>query len=257
MPSVYAHYRFGKQALPTLPGDARQCIQRFRRMYEMGQQGPDLFFYYNPFWKTAPGELGKQFHSQTGQEFFARACTQASSEAARAYLYGLLGHYCLDAICHPFVNKKVASGEAGHVALESDFERYLMAADDNKHQQNHKIRNKIKLTRGECVTVAAFYPPATPGNVNQGVRFMAFAKRFLSSKNQEKREKLLKKIKPALCDHLIPEEPVEAYARMDSELLARYNRAVKEYPQMLEQLMAHMNTGEPLGEAFAATFDGV
>ena len=96
MPASYAHYRFGKQVLPTLPADVRQCIQRFRRLYDMGLQGPDFFFYYNPVMKTAVGGLGEHFHSQTGQVFFDHACKAASSEAARAYLYGLLCHYCLD-----------------------------------------------------------------------------------------------------------------------------------------------------------------
>ena len=121
MPATYAHYRFGKLLLPTLPGDVRQCIQRFRRMYDLGLQGPDFFFFYNPFVKTATGTLGSVFHHQTGQEFFPTACKAATSDAARAYLYGLLGHYCLDSICHPFVNRLVTIGEAQHILLESEF----------------------------------------------------------------------------------------------------------------------------------------
>lgn len=254
MPASYAHYRFGKLLIPDLPADVRQCVHRFRRLYDMGLQGPDFFFYYNPLMKTSVGSLGGQFHSQTGQEFFTRACGQVSSEAARAYLYGLLGHYCLDSACHPFVESKVASGEAGHVALESEFDRYLMEKDGLVPPHTQDISPHIKLTRGECVTVAGFYPPATPANVNQSVHFMAFALRFLSSKNRKRVRRLLTRIKPSLCDSLIPERPVEAFARMDSELLARYNRALKHYLLLLEQLTAHMRTGEPLGEDFEVTF---
>ena len=53
MTANYAHYRFGKQLLPQLPADVRQCIQRFRRMYDMGLHGPDIFFYHNPLMKSA------------------------------------------------------------------------------------------------------------------------------------------------------------------------------------------------------------
>ena len=70
MPASYAHYRFGKLLLPQLPADVRQTIQRFRRMYDLGLQGPDFFFYYNIFMKTSTGALGSTFHRQTGQEFF-------------------------------------------------------------------------------------------------------------------------------------------------------------------------------------------
>ena len=103
MPANYAHYRFGKQLLSGMCPNDRRSIQRFRRLYDMGLHGPDIFFYYNPLIKTATGQLGGVFHAQSGQEFFARVCAQAGSEAGRVYLLGLLGHYCLDSVCHPYV----------------------------------------------------------------------------------------------------------------------------------------------------------
>ena len=41
---------------------------------------------------------------------------------------------------------------------------------------------------------------------------------------------------------------------MDSELLARFNRAAKGYPERLEWLRAFQNQGQPLGDDFLATF---
>lgn len=256
MPASYAHYRFGKQLLPQLPADVRQCIQRFRRMYDVGLHGPDIFFYHNPFLDTAAGRLAKQYHRQSGQEVFTRACATADSEAARAYLYGLLAHYCLDTACHPFINKMVQTGEAGHIKLEAEFDRYLMAMDGIPEPHRHDITRHMKLTRGECMTAATFYPPATGAEVSQSVRFMAFAIRFLAGGSREKREKLLRKLKPSICDFFIPEEPVTAYTRMDSELLARFGRAQKQYLQLLTQLEACRKNGEPLGEDFLPTFGG-
>lgn len=257
MPSFYAHYRFGKQVLPGLPGDAFQCIRRFRPLFDVGLQGPDFFFYYNPVVKTNVGSLGGVFHGQSGREFFTRACAKADSEAGRAYLYGLLGHYCLDATAHPFVDKMDSEGQARHVALESEFDRFLMAMDGLPDPHAQDLSGHAKLTRGECVTVAAFFPPATPQNVHQSVRFMSAALRFLSGKNRKRTRFLLNRVKPSLCDSLVPESPVEEYARMDSELLARFNRAAKAYPDLLAQLTAHMERGDPLGEAFAPNFEGV
>ena len=254
MPANYAHYRFGKQVLPALPANVRQCIQRFRRMYDVGLHGPDIFFYYNPLAKTAVGDLGNQFHAQTGQEFFTRVCSQADSEAARAYLYGLLGHYCLDSICHPFVQKMVNIGEATHVALESEFERHLLQKDGLIPPHTQDCTRHMKLTRGECMTVAGFYPPATGGNVSQSVRIMAWGSRFLTNPNRERTEKLLKKVKPSILENLIPEEEVPDFAFMIGELQDLYDKAVEQYPILLDQLLTHMKTGEPLGEAFAPDF---
>ena len=104
------------------------------------------------------------------------------------------------------------------------------------------------------MTVAEFFPGATGANVNRGVRNMIFALNFLSSKNRKGRERLLKLINANLLDNLVPRRGLPVYARMDSELLARFNRQVRRYPEMLRQIQEHMQTGEALGEDFQATF---
>lgn len=255
MPACYAHYRFGREALPNLPANARQCIQRFRRMYDMGLQGPDIFFYsWNPLSKVKGPDLARTFHRQSGQEFFTRACTQADTEAAQAYLYGLLGHYCLDSICHPFVHRMVEIGEARHVALESEFERYLMERDGLASPHTQDRSSRVKLTRGECMTVAAFYPPATGGMVSGSVRSMAFSLKFLAGSDREKIEKILNRLNSALPDQMIPESEVEDYAFQIGELQELYDQALARFPELVRQLQDHAKTGEPLGEDFLAAF---
>lgn len=252
MPAGYAHYSFGKAVLPTLPGDVRQCIQRFRRMFDMGLQGPDFFFHYNRIVKNRILKLGSAYHGQTGKEFFTRACSVADSEAARAYLYGVLCHYCLDSACHPFIHQTEREGKISHVGLESEFDRFLLERDALPY--THSIAKHVKLTRGECMTVARFYPPATGGNVHWATRLMAFDNNFLTGGNREKRERLLKRFSPKLVDYMIPLTPRADCQRMVSELLARYNRCLRQYPVMLESLRAHMETGLELGELFEGKF---
>ena len=254
MPASYAHYRFGKLLLPNLPADARQTIQRFRRMYDVGLQGPDFFFYYNPFMDTATGKLGSVFHRQTGQEFFPVACRAATSEAAKAYLYGLLGHYCLDSICHPFVNRLVKIGEAKHVPLESEFERFLLTLDGAASPETFDMSKHLDLTRGECMTVAAFYPGTTGGKVAQGIRFMALSTRFLAHPNRARQTRILQKIKPSLCDYMIPAEENADLAPYIRELHDLYGQALERYPLLLQQVTDHLQTGADFDETFAADF---
>ena len=254
MPASYAHYRFGKLLLPNLPSEDRQCIQRFRRMYDMGLQGPDFFFFYNPFLKTATGQLGSVFHHQTGQAFFPVACKAASSEAARAYLYGLLGHYCLDSVCHPFVNRLVQIEEAEHIPLESEFERFLLTLDGEGSPETYDTSKFIKLTRGECMSVAAFYPGSTGGKVFRGIRFMALFSRFLSHPNRTLQTKILQAIKPGLCDYLIPAAESEDLAPYIRELYDLYGQALERYPRLLAQVKQHLQTGEAFGEEFTPDF---
>ena len=251
MPANYAHHRFGRQVLKTMPPQARQCVQRFRRMYDLGLHGPDIFFYYNPFWKTAPGELGNVLHRLTGDVFFPAACKAAGSEAAQAYLYGLLGHYCLDSHCHPYIQQLVDIGEAEHVLLESEFDRSLLVRDGEESPQTYDLSKKIHLTRGECMTVAEFYPGATGANISRSVKGMAFAIRFLAN---PRREKLLRKLGLSFADNMIPAKENEELALYVSELSGLYEAAREAYPRMLEQLLVHMESGEVLGEDFIRDF---
>ena len=113
----------------------------------------------------------------------------------------------------------------------------------------------MRLTRGECVTVALFYPPATPANINACVRNMARATRFLVSKNRKRVQRLLHLThNPYVEDQLMPDHGSDRWLWMDSEMLVLYNRALKRYPGLLSQLDEHMRTGEPLGEDFVPAF---
>lgn len=251
MPASYAHYRFGKLLLPNLPSDVRQTIQRFRRMYDLGLQGPDFFFYYNILMKTSTGSLGSTFHRQTGQEFFPVACKAATSDAAKAYLYGLLGHYCLDSTCHPFVNQLARIGEAKHVPLESEFERFLLARDGEASPQTFDMRKYLRLTRGECMTVADFYPGTTGGKVFRSVRSMAFLTGILVHPGNGP---ILRKYIPSLWEHSIPAQENPELAPYIPELHDLYGQALERYPELLSQLTAYLQSGTDLGEDFAPDF---
>ena len=153
------------------------------------------------------------------------------------------------------MEKKEADGSARHVELESEFDRYLLEADGVVLPHTYDGSAHMRLTRGECVTVALFYPPATPANVNTCVRNMARATRFLVGKNRKHVRRLLRLTRsPAIEDQLMPEQGSDRWLWMDSEMLVLYNRALKRYPVLLNQLDEYMRTGEPLGEDFAPAF---
>ena len=254
MPASYAHYRFGKELLPVLPDEVRKTVQRFRRMYDAGLQGPDFFFYYSPFWKTATGALGSSFHHQSGQEFFPVACKAATSEAAKAYLYGLLGHYCLDSLCHPLVNRLDQIGEAAHVPLESEFERYLLLKDREPEPHLFNAGKFLKLTRGEAATVAAFYPGTTGGAVGHSVRSMALFLKLLAHPNRKLQRQILEKTYPKLLEFRIPEESSDDLALYVSELFDLYTQALEKYPLLLTEVTAHLQTQDDFSEAFTPSF---
>ncbi len=254
MPASYAHYRFGRLLLPGLPSDIRQCIQRFRRMYDAGLQGPDFFFYFSPGLNTATFALGHSYHMQSGREFFSTACALADSEAAKAYLYGLLGHYCLDSVIHPYVDRLVAAGEAEHVPLESELERFLMEKDGISSPHTFHRGELFRLTRGECVTAAKCYPGVTGGQVSHSISVMALCTRLLAHPNRKLQEWVLNRTVPQFLDHRIPTALSDEQAVYVSELYDLYNQALDAYPMLLAALVAHLSTGETLPDAFIPSF---
>lgn len=260
MPSQYTHYRFGAQLISQLPADIRRTCQRFRQLFDVGLHGPDIFFYHNIFVTDNAVALGHKFHGQTGEEFFTRVCKRLRlepTEAGQAYLYGVLAHYCLDSVCHPFVHEQTADGKIGHTELEKEFDRYLLVKDGKRPPHTFDFSPHMRLTPGECETVADFYAPATPLMVSTSVKNMAAWTKFLQSPQGFRRNTLNTAIKITgnkFAPHVIPRSPNHNCEHLDEPMLALYDQAFALYPVLLDQILAHMDHGEALGEAFQKTF---
>ena len=128
MPANYACHRFGCSAISMLPGDLQRKARLFRRLFNAGLHGPDLFFYYSPWRDTAAGALRDRYHSMSGRDFFSQAAVslkQAPSEGGIAFLYGLLGHYCLMSRLSPLLK----DGPVSATELEVELDRYLLSLD--------------------------------------------------------------------------------------------------------------------------------
>ena len=260
MPSTYAHYRFGAALLPNMPGDVRRTIQRFRRLFDMGLHGPDIFYYYFPIAKSGASFLGIKFHEQTGREFFLRVCRAVRlerSEAAASYLYGVLCHYCLDSYCHPFITAQAQAGTASHVQIETEFDRFLLEADGKVPPQTQDLSRHMRLTPGECETVAKFYPPATAKGVESAIKSMAFFTKLLAAPDGARRTVLGKGmdiLAPVYRGMLMTTGPDPKCAHLDPELMDCYQKAAEAFPEMLSQLLAHMTYSAPFGDEFNEKF---
>ena len=259
MPSGYAHYRFGAQLLPTLPREVREVIGRHRGLFDVGLQGPDLFFYYNPVRKNRIAPLAQRCHAQSGRLFFSRVCKKLGSnpsESALAYLCGLLAHYSLDSLCHPFVYRCTREEAVVHMALETEFDRYLLEKDGKLPPHTQNTGRYIRLSPEECAVAAGFYPDVTPKEMSRCVRNMAWALRQLAKSNL-----LFRKVMAFVLGFtpyrqmLMPEEPDPLCARFDGKLEELYCQALALYPKLLEQIMAYFARGEEPGGEFTPPFD--
>ena len=260
MPATYAHYRMGVALLPTLPADVRRTIQRFRRLFDVGLHGPDIFFYHNPVMRTPIGALGAKFHAQTGREFFQRVCRIArldNSEAAQAYIYGVLCHYVLDSLCHPFILEQAERSPVNHSQIEAEFDRFLLEQDGKIPPESQDLTPHLQLTYGECETLAKFYPGVTTRNVQDSLRNMTAILKLFTAPEGARRTVLSKGLTvlgPNIKGMLLPTAPNPDCAPLDRPLLELYDQAVEAFPLYLNQLRAHMTYNGLFEEEFTKNF---
>ena len=256
MPTEYAHYRFGAQVIPTLPKDLQRSVGRFRRLFDMGLHGPDPFFHYNIFRTTPVGKLGNTMHMETGEVFFTRACRllrRHPSEAGTVFLYGFLGHYCLDSICHPFVHAHTDQGPIGHVELEKEFDRYLLEKDGKTPPHAQDFSDHMRLSRNEAATAAELLG-VTPGQFYRTCHNMALNTRLLAKVNPGLVSAALKHMDKEIAAQQMPDAPNPSCSFLDGEFLQHYDRAVALYPEMARQLTAHIRSQAPFGEEFSKIY---
>ena len=260
MPSTYAHYRFGLAMLPLFPGDSRRTIQRFRRLYDVGLHGPDIFYYQLPGIKTSTSFLGIKYHEQTGQEFFQRVCRairMEKSEAAQAYLYGVLCHYCLDSVCSPYMKALCTNEEIPALQLETELDRYLLEKDGKVPACSQDLTPHLRLTPGEWETVAKFYPPATARNVKESLNNMTFVLKLLATPEGARRTVLSKGVMILGRDFTGAVMGPTANPRCIRHIpgiMEKYREAEEKFPDMLMQVQALMTYNASLDEQFAKTF---
>lgn len=255
MPAAYAHIRFGKEQ--TLPGKYGALPRNFPQLYTVGLQGPDLLFYHNPVFPSAKVREGNRLHRLTGQAFFAQAIAaykKAPSDGALAYLFGVLGHYCLDSRVHPLVNQLVETEKVNHIALETEFDRFLQQKDGLILLPRRRIGRYLRLTRGEQATVAGFYADCGPGSIGWCLGNMRRVYRIAFSQKR-KLAKFILGLGGETGRSLIPTVgPDPRCAHLDEPLMEAYQAAARDYPALAQELIAALEEGAPLGEAFAPTF---
>ncbi len=254
MPSTYAHHAFGVQTLPTLPADIRRPIQRYRELFDLGLQGPDFFFFYQPGKDTPVKKLGRKYHYQTGSEFFGRICRERNrpEEEELSYLYGLMGHYCLDSVCHPLIHQLSEEDSLIHNRVESEFDRYLMAQEGFRRPHFHDRGMYLKCSRHNCEIAARFYPDAKVHQVQEALRTMRLVLGLLTVHPAAKQVvRLMGGAYPGL---LMENHADPACKAVNEQLQERFDTAMQRYPVCLRQLHGHMTFGEPFGEELEGIF---
>ncbi|NLF20841.1 MAG: zinc dependent phospholipase C family protein [Clostridiaceae bacterium] len=134
MPGVFAHYLLGRNVKAVLPAEDKTILELAEGPFVLGLQGPDFFFFGSVFRDKTALEFGEKLHQYSGREVIEKMLSPYKDFSGdivqlppllRGYLMGLVGHFTLDAIAHPYVFS-VQKDESHHLALETDFDAHLL-----------------------------------------------------------------------------------------------------------------------------------
>lgn len=126
MPSIYAHDQFGKQVLSQLDPELQTLIAPYKKAFQIGLQGPDIFSFYRPWKENEISEYTAILHEKPARYMFERGMRFYRDSAEYAYMIGVACHYALDASCHPYIAQYEKESGVPHMEIEAEFEKMLM-----------------------------------------------------------------------------------------------------------------------------------
>lgn len=219
MPGFTTHYIFGMKAYNDMPsGQLKFIIAKYRWLYQLGLQGPDMFFYNIPILRHRDyRNVGSYMHDHHVNLFF-RCCltnmaqikSKQQREQALAYFCGYLGHYISDYTCHPFVYSRIGYDVKNptthhhglHALLENDIDALLLYKYKHKRPSQFNQAATICLNGLETQFISrflaqcineAYYPityknnfQVTPRMVHRSILAMRFGCRTLADKSGRK-----------------------------------------------------------------------
>lgn len=116
MPGFTTHYVLGMKAYNDMPqNNLKFIIAKYRWLYQLGLQGPDMFFYNLPILRHRDHRnVGSYMHEHHVNYFFrccfmqlSRIGSRQQREEGLAYMCGFICHYIGDSICHPYVYGRI------------------------------------------------------------------------------------------------------------------------------------------------------
>lgn len=251
MPACAAHYQFGRDILNSLDGKLRTAVLAYPREYDIGQQGPDIFFFYQPYRRNRITAYGVRRHDEPAARMFAPILKMRREKAALSYLAGLICHYALDKWCHPYVYAH-SGGSAGHARMEAAFDLHIMALSGLQKPRFHYL----PADGLDFAAMAALWPGIGAQTFRKSVLGERRAVRLLDHK---KLLELLEKAsgRPgALTPITLPAAVPEALSGHVRNLYALYEKALKECPALLRTALDAMGGTLPARSGFELNYRG-
>ena len=173
MPGFTTHYILGMKAYNDLPNNQLKfIIAKYRWLYQLGLQGPDMFFYNLPVLRHRDyRNVGAYMHEHHVNDFFSVCLNRLAAIPSRqqreqgiAYMAGFFCHYIGDYICHPFVYGRIhydpknpsIQAHGLHALLENDLDALLLNKYKKKKPSQFNQAATICLNGQETQFISRF-----------------------------------------------------------------------------------------------------
>lgn len=112
MPDIITHYLFGLDTSKNIKSSPLyKIIKGHRGLFFVGLQGPDPMYYHSPYKKNNFSHIATMMHTEKTGDFLIASLSYTKKlvdtpelfEPCISYVSGLLCHYILDSMCHPYI----------------------------------------------------------------------------------------------------------------------------------------------------------
>ena len=164
MAGFRTHYLFGWKTLQEfLPNSSEDFINQYSMSYQLGQQGPDIFYYYFPAHFFHKKNIGLIMHNQSTMLYFENLMNsrnhfihKADRAICDSYICGFIGHFTLDTTLHPYIHYRTNP----HCKTDDRFYRLgthvLLESDLDKATLRHYMH--LKPSQFSCADTIAVSP---------------------------------------------------------------------------------------------------
>ena len=156
MPALTTHYILGNEIAKKLNNEGFDHINTSLTSYLIFNQSHDILYYSM---NKTYNELGSMGHHEKTKDFivniikYIKQTKQENNDDVIAFLYGIINHYVLDSICHPFIfyysgayhsdEKETRKYHGVHADIERQIDRLMYERFFNKNYQKCNITKDI------------------------------------------------------------------------------------------------------------------
>lgn len=265
MPALYAHNKFGKLVIKTLPEHLLEIIKKYPNSFRIGLQGPDTLFFFNPIFKNKINQLGRTIHRADAYTFFENSLSilsaQGYNSSCHAYILGFICHYALDKKCHPYVTNFMKTTGCGHSEIEGDFEHYLISIDGGIPHK-YRLYKLVPTNLDTANSISPFYPELSLKNIHNAMRHMRFTKRLFFAPHILKRTIIDTLMRSTFNykffkGHMIFPNANKKCRPCIAKLYMEFMNTVPFARDMIEEFEESLLKGIPLSDNFHGDFYGI